>query len=59
MSSVVAKRVDEALDIHIKSMSDFEHVKGLGKETLKKIYLLAKEDTDNFLKPEQQPLFKD
>ena len=59
MSSVVAKRVDEALDIHIKSMSDFEHVKGLGRETLKKIYLLAKEDTDNFLKPEQQPLFKD
>ena len=59
MSSVVAKRVDESLDIHIRSMSDFEHVKGLGEETLKKIYLLARKDVDNFLKPEQQPLFKD
>jgi hypothetical protein len=55
----LAKRVEDALDVNIRSMADFQHVKGLGKETLKKIYLLAKDDIENFSTIEQQSLFED
>lgn len=55
----IAKRIEDALDVNIRSMADFQHVKGLGKETLKKIYLLAKDDIENFSTIEQQSLFED
>lgn len=59
LSSTVASRVENAIDINIKSMADFQHVKGLGKEALKKIYLLAKDDVGNYSAHKQQNLFED
>ena len=36
------------LDIRIKSMRDIEYVPGIGEKALEKIYLIAKQDIDNF-----------
>ena len=36
------------LDIRIKSMRDIEYVPGIGEKSLEKIYLIAKQDIDNF-----------
>jgi O-acetyl-ADP-ribose deacetylase (regulator of RNase III) len=59
LNSAVAERVEIAIDINIKSMGDFQHVKGLGKEALKKIYLLAKDDPNNYSSSIQQNLFEE
>ena len=59
LSSTVAARIENAIDINIKSMADFQHVKGIGKESLKKIYLLAKDDVGNYSAHKQQNLFED
>ena len=42
-----SENILENLDVGIRSMKDFEFVKGVGEEALKNIYKLAKLDLNN------------